>query len=116
MRDAPGENIEYRMMPPRKECDSTFLWSLKKISGIMIAPFFALTKNTPAPKRCWEVRANRACSHPSKDRENNNVPFDRISPPCWEVRANRAYSHPKNNRENKNVPFDRISPTPFITY
>ena len=33
-----GENIEYRMMPPRTECDSTFPSSLKEISGINDRP------------------------------------------------------------------------------
>ena len=46
----------------------------------MIAPFFALTKNTPASKRCWEVRVNRACSYCKNNRENKIVPFDRNSP------------------------------------
>ena len=35
---------------------------------------------SPEPKRCWEVRANRACLHPQNNRGNNNVQFDRISP------------------------------------
>ena len=35
---AAGENIEYRMMPPRTECDSTFPWSLKEIPGINDRP------------------------------------------------------------------------------
>ena len=46
----------------------------------MIAPFFALTENTPAPKRCWEVRANGVCSHVRNECENKNIPFDRNSP------------------------------------
>ena len=46
----------------------------------MITPFFALTKNTPAPKRHWEVRVNRACLNLNNNYVNKNVPFDRISP------------------------------------
>ena len=32
------QNIEYCIMPPRTECNSTFLWSLKEISGINDRP------------------------------------------------------------------------------
>ena len=74
------EDIEHRIMPLRTECDSTFLSFLKEISGINDRPLLCTDQNTPAPKRCWEVRANRACSHAMNCRENKNVPFDRISP------------------------------------
>ena len=33
-----GENIEYRMMPSRTECDSIFPWSLKEIPRINDRP------------------------------------------------------------------------------
>ena len=62
----------------------------------MIAPFFALTKKTPSPKRCWEMRANRSCSHPHNNRETRMFHLTASPAPkqCWEVRLIR-YRTPK---------------------
>ena len=62
----------------------------------MIAPFFALTKKTPSPKRCWEMRANRSCSHPHNNRETRMFHLTASPTPkqCWEVRLIR-YRTPK---------------------
>ena len=77
---------------------------------------FHLTASPPHQNgagRCGPIEHVRT----QNNRENKNVPFDRISPEtkrCWEVRANRACSYDRNDRENNNVPFDRISPTPIL--
>ena len=78
----------------------------------MIPPFFTLTKNTPASKRRWEVRVNRACSHCKNNQENNIVPFDRISPTLLGGAGPVEYAESANifvNSENMESANDCIS-------
>ena len=78
-RDAPWENIEYRMMTPRTECVSTFLWSLKEISGVNDHPLLRTDQKHARTKTVLGGAGHRACLHPINNGENKNVPFDRIS-------------------------------------
>ena len=80
IRNAQGKNIEYRMMPPRTECDSTFPRSLKEISGINYCPLLR-TDQKHARTKTMLGGADQSSMFATKNNpKNKNVPFDRISP------------------------------------
>ena len=73
------QNIEYCIMPPRTECNSTFLWSLKEISGINDRPLLRTDQKHALTKTVLGNAGQSIMFAPTQQQRNTNVPFDRIS-------------------------------------